>query len=167
MIKDKVIYIFMLFLWLTAGTFLSIFVFGIIDLFLAVVGVSDFTIYIFLFVSMTSLCSLFIARYVYSFEYKKANYKFFNVLVSLFILCLIQFILAYALHFAVYTTGGAYYLARLLYGMEVRADSEVPNVYYIISIIMMESVYIITGLTGAYFGAKNRLSDRRKLEKQI
>jgi hypothetical protein len=157
----------MLFLWLTAGLHLSIYVFGFIALPFAAAGVSDIPIYVFRCIAVTALCSLFILRYTYSHGYKKADYKFKRGLILLLTVCVIQFVIAYLLHFAEYTSGGAYYLARILYGAEVRADNEVPTLLYTVSMIIVETVYIIAGLSGAYFGTKNRLSDRRKLEKQI
>lgn len=153
----------MLFLWLTAGLHLSIYVFGFIALPFAAAGVSDIPIYLFRFIAVTALCSLFILRYTYSHGYKRAEYKLVKVLIPLFLICVLQFILAYTLHFAEYTTGGAYYLARLLYGMEVRADSEIPNILYIVSMITVEALYIIAGLSGAYLGAKIRLRDRARM----
>lgn len=120
----------------------------------------------------TLACILVLSALLFFFAYrrgyKKGEFHYLSLLISLILAAGIQLIYARIFHFAVYTTAGAYYFAHLLYAGSHQeltfAYYDVPAYMYIITMFIADSFYISTVILGEYLGKKKRLKERAALK---
>ncbi len=116
--------------------------------------------------SILVLCALlfFVA---YKKGYKNGKAHPVGSSISFLLAAGMQVVYARILHYAVYTTAGAYYFAHMLHAGRHQeltfAYDDVPARLYILAMCVADGFYIIAVLVGEMLGKKKRLRDRAEL----
>ena len=111
--------------------------------------------------SVFVLCA-FLFFFAYRRGHKKAKFHYKSLLISLILALGLQFIYAIIFRFNVYTNGGAYFFAQLLYPGTI-SSYDIPTYVYSITMCIVYVFYIAAVISGEYLGQKKRLKERAVL----
>ncbi|MBQ2727015.1 MAG: hypothetical protein IJF78_15030 [Clostridia bacterium] len=161
-VLDSFIYFGRLIVALLSGLLCITVIVGLIAFLL---GISDSATELRAFCYLVIACGgLFLGSY--RDGYKKIEMNITSSIFSGILMGVYQIIVAKLVKFNMYASGAAYYCANLYYSWkdEIVLDAyDIPDIIYIVIMLVIDVFYIMSILGGSFLGKKKRLNERQNM----
>lgn len=166
MLKNIIINSFTYFGRMVVTLFLGVICLMTLGLILPLLGIGEIIETICRVLFFTIITSAGLLLMSYNSYYKIGNMKFTEDIISGILMSGYQIMFAKIVEYRMYASGSAYFAAQLYYLLSYQKIPElydIPQITFVVFMLLFDIIYIFMILLGSYLGVKKRLKDKKNL----